>query len=109
MLLPSGCSRYTKNKFVFDKSHIATHLGEVVNKVRPQEHRILTEDGGTRLAGTQFAWLRHPANFTRAARTAVRDLRDSDLMTARAWALKVSKMALFDYVYDCHLFLFCRF
>jgi len=92
--------RDADGKIVFDKFHIASHLGEAVDKVRRQENRILTEEGDTRLVGTKYQWLRRPANFTRAAWTAFKELRDSNLKTARAWALKVSGMALFDYVYE---------
>jgi len=87
-------------KIVFDKFHIASHLGEAVDKVRREENRILLEQDDRTLVGTKYQWLRRPANFTRAAWRSFKALRDSNLKTARAWALKVSGMALFDYVYD---------
>jgi len=37
-------------------------------------------------------WLRHPASFTRQAWRQFRALREADLKTARAWALKESLM-----------------
>jgi transposase len=87
-------------KIVFDKYHIAGHLGEAVDRVRRQERKDPTEDGKNCLIGTKYLWLRNPANFTDAAWNAFKSLRESTLKTARAWALKESAMALFDFVYE---------
>lgn len=86
-------------KIVFDKFHIAQHLGDAVDKVRRQENKTLREEGDDRLVGTKYQWLRHPANFTADAWRQFQQLRDSALKTARAWALKETAMALFTYRY----------
>jgi len=87
-------------KIVFDKFHIAGHLGEAVDKVRRKEKKLLAAEGDLRLVGTKYDWLRNPGNFTRAEWRDFKALRESNLRTARAWALKESAMAMFDYHYE---------
>jgi transposase len=87
-------------KIVFDKFHIAGHLGDAVDKVRRQEHKELLGVGNHTLIGTKYDWLRHPSNFTREAWRSFSELRTSSLKTARAWALKETAMGLFDYRYQ---------
>jgi transposase len=86
-----------ESKIVFDKYHIASHLGEAVDRVRRQERKALAEVEDNRLVGTKYLWLRHPKNFTSAAWREFRELRESTLKTARAWALKEAAMVLFHY------------
>jgi len=93
--LPDG-----NRKIVFDKYHIAGHLGEAVDRVRRQERKDPTEDGEDCLIGTKYLWLRNPDNFTDEAWKAFKSLRESTLKTARAWALKESAMTLFDFAYE---------
>src|SRR6266404_4871810 len=64
-------------KIVFDRFHCAKHLNEGVDRVRRAEHRELQARGDTRLTGTKYDWLRHPARFTRAAWRAFGALRSS--------------------------------
>lgn len=87
-------------KIVFDKFHIAKYLGEAVDRVRRREHKILRAAGDDRLTGTRYDWLRHPAAMERRDRKEFAVLRDSNLKTARAWALKEAGMALFSYRYE---------
>ena len=87
------------NKIVFDKFHIAKHLSEAVDQVRRQENKELRSQGDNRLVGTKYDWLRHPANFATDAWREFKDLRESTLKTARAWALKEIAMTLFTYSY----------
>jgi transposase len=85
---------------VFDKFHIAKHLGDAVDRVRHQEHKTPKAAGDDRLKGTRYDWLRHPAGMEAKDRREFQALRDSSLKTARAWALKASAMALFEYHYE---------
>jgi transposase len=85
-------------KIVFDKFHIAGHLGEAVDRVRREERKNPTADDS--LIGTKYLWLRNPESFTAEAWKAFQSLRKSTLQTARAWALKESAMSLFDFVYE---------
>jgi transposase len=87
-------------KIVFDKFHIAKHLSEAVDVVRRRENKQLREGGDDRLAGTRYDWLRHPARMEPEDRKQFAALRDSNLKTARAWALKEAMMAFFDYYYE---------
>ena len=87
-------------KIVFDKFHIAQHLGGAVDKVRRKENKILRAAGDDTLVGTRYDWLRHPARMEPKDRRAFAALRDSGLKTARAWALKETMMAFFDYRYE---------
>ncbi len=74
-----------------DESVIALSNGAPILK------RSVPYLGDERLTGTKYAWLRHPANFSEDAWREFRALRESDLKTARAWALKETAMRLFDY------------
>ena len=87
-------------KIVFDKFHIAQHLGDAVDRVRRREHKELKAEGDERLTGTKYDWLRNPATMEGEQRREFARLRQSELKTARAWALKETAMAFFSYVYE---------
>ena len=87
------------HKIVFDKFHIAQHLGDAVDRVRRKENQTLRASGDDRLTGTRYDWLRNPAAMEPKDRREFRELRKSGLKTARAWALKETAMALYSYVY----------
>jgi len=87
-------------KIVFDKFHIAAHLGEAVDKVRRAERKAQAQVGDQRLVGTKHDWLRNPENFTRSDWLKFKPLRESKLKTARAWALKEAAMSLFSYRHE---------
>ena len=87
-------------KIVFDKFHIAQHLGAALDKVRRKENKIPRAAGDDTLVGTRYDWLRHPARMEPKDRQAFAAPRDSGLQTARAWALKETMMAFFDYPYE---------
>jgi len=87
-------------KIVFDKFHIAKHLATAVDQVRRKENKILRAAGDDTLVGTRYDWLKHPARMEPKDRKAFAELRDSGLKTARAWALKETMMAFFDYRYE---------
>ena len=93
--LPEG-----ERKIVYDKFHIAKHLGEAVDKVRRKENQVLRAAGDDRLTGTRYDWLRNPAAMEPADRKAFAALPASGLKTARAWVLKETAMALFSYQYE---------
>jgi len=87
-----------ETKIVFDKFHIAQHLGEAVDRVRRKEHKQRQAEGDQRLKGTRFSWLRNPDNRDRKDKLKFAALRTAHLKTARAWALRQSAMELFSYV-----------
>jgi transposase len=88
------------SKIVFDKFHIAQHLGEAVDEVRRKENKDLYRIGDKQLKGTRFKWLKNPKNMTEKEKNSFRPLRRSALKTARAWAIKQTAMKLFDYSYE---------
>src|SRR6266404_337668 len=87
-------------KIVFDKFHVAQHLSQAVDEVRRKENKALRAEGDDRLKGTRYDWLRSPATIDPEDRRAFAALRQSELKTARAWALKETAMNLYTYVYE---------
>jgi transposase len=85
-------------KIVFDKFHVAQHLGEAVYRVRRKENKTLRAAGDDRLTGTRYDWLGNPAAMESKDRREFAELRTSGLKTARAWALKETAMALYSYI-----------
>jgi transposase len=88
-----------EEKMVFDKFHVAKHLGEAVDKVRRKEHKQLQEKGDDRLKGTKYDWLKSRGKFDLSKWREFCTLRRSNLKTARAWALKEQAMKLWDFTY----------
>ena len=84
-------------RIVFDKFHIAKHLGDAVDKVRRSEHKALSAQGDHRLKKTKYLWLRNPENMPVSRWRAFADLRKSELKVARAWAIKEMAMTLWGY------------
>jgi transposase len=89
-----------EKKIVYDKFHVAKHLGEAVDRVRRAENKTLRTHGDERLVGSKYQWLRNPDNFSDQQWREFRALRTSNLKTARAWALKEQAMVLWDYRYE---------
>ena len=87
-------------KIVFDKFHVAQHLGQAVDEVRRKENKALQAKGDKQLVGTRYDWLRNPTTMGPKDRRAFATLRDSNLKTARAWALKETGMSLYEYIYE---------
>jgi transposase len=85
-----------QEKIVFDKFHVAAHLGKAVDMVRRRENRGLLRHDDRRLVKKKWSWLRNGTSLTDEQ---WRALRDADLKTARAWALKETGMDLYLYRY----------
>lgn len=88
------------SKIVFDKFHVAQHLSQAVDQVRRKENKTLRAAGDDRLKGTRYDWLKNPAAMEPKDRREFAALRKSGLKTARAWALKETAMALYNYTYE---------
>jgi len=67
------------SKIVFDKFHVAQHLGDTVDRVRRKENKTLKAAGDDR-----YDWLRNPAVMELKDRKEFADLRSSELKTALA-------------------------
>lgn len=75
------------DKIVFDKFHIVAHLKKAVDAVRKSEHRQLMGQGDDTLKGTKYLWLKGKKRFDRSSWIDFGQLRNSNLKTARAWAI----------------------
>ena len=84
-------------KIVFDKFHIAKHLGDAVDRVRRQENRELVSHGSDRLKGSKYLWLQNPDRMSGSQWREFAPLRDSRLKVARAWAIKEAAMLIWGY------------
>lgn len=85
------------NKIVFDRFHIAKHMGEAVDTVRKREHRALRAEGIDTLTGSKYLWLAAEANLPEKHKATFRSLKALNLKTARAWAIKESLSVLWRY------------
>lgn len=79
-----------EDKMVFDRFHIMQHVGQGVDRVRKQEHKALLQQGDETLSRSKYLWLYSAENVPAAAQERFTQIRDSNLKTARAWALKES-------------------
>ncbi len=73
---------------VHDKFHIAAHLNEAVDQVRRRESKQLHSQGINVLKGTRQLWLFKEENLDDAYLETFDFLKELNLKTARAWALK---------------------
>jgi|SRR6266850_1816041 len=81
-------------KIVFDKFHVAMHLGDAVDKVRRTEQRELLEQGDRSLVGTKYLWLTSTASPEGPRAERFDSLRRSTLKVAKAWHAKEVAMEL---------------
>ncbi len=84
----SGSIASGREKIVFDRYHIMKLMNEAVDKVRQQEHKMLSGKGKSILKGTKFIWLYAQENMPSSYLEDFRSLKSTDLKTARAWAIK---------------------
>jgi transposase len=85
------------DKIVFDRFHLMGYLGKAVDTVRKQENRALMAEGDKSLAGSKYLWLYAQENLPKRHRGRFASLRDTDLKTARAWAIKESMRHFWEY------------
>jgi transposase len=86
-------------KIVFDRYHATTHVTKAVDKVRRGEHKALSARGDFRLKGTKYLWLWNEENMPEWRREEFEGVRNADLKTGRAWAIKESLRAFWTYAY----------
>jgi transposase len=86
-----------EDKIAFDRFHVARHLNEAVNTVRKREHRELISKGDKRLLRTKYQWLKNPDDLDDSLKDGFGELRNSNLKTARAWAIKETARDLWNY------------
>ena len=79
-----------QTKLVFDRYHIMSHMNKTVDQVRRQENQVLRPQGDERLVGTKYIWLYGQENLPEKYQADFEVLRQSNLKTSRAWAIKES-------------------
>jgi transposase len=84
---------------VHDRFHVSKCLNEAVDKVRRQEHKKLKKEGESPLTGSKQLWLFNPDNFSESQSLRFSDLKDLELKTSRAWAIKEQFRWFWDYTY----------
>ena len=84
-------------KIVFDRYHIAQHMGEAVDTVRKQENRKLLERDDHTLVGSKYMWLYAEENLPDRDWDRFDALKAGNLKTGRAWAIKESLRDLWSY------------
>ena len=84
---------------VHDRFHISKHLNEAVDQVRRQEHKTLRQAGDRRLTGSKQLWLFNPENLSEDRWIEFEALKDQELKTSRAWAIKEQFRWLWEYRY----------
>ena len=83
-------------KIVFDKFHVAQHLGKGVDQVRREDHRARMAEGDPILKGTKYRWLESPKHRDWSGTRAFNLLCEIATRVGRAWAIRMAAMALWD-------------
>ena len=91
LLLPQA-----ETKIVFDRFHIVSHMNHAVDLVRRGENRVLRAAGDERLVGSKPLWLYGTENVPEDRFWDFLSLRQANLKTSRAWAIKETLRALWD-------------
>jgi transposase len=86
-------------EIVHDRFHVSKHLNEAVDQVRRQEHKILKKQGDERLTGSKQWWLYNPENLHDDQWLKFEPLKDQELKTSRAWAIKEQFRWFWEYRY----------
>lgn len=83
-----ACIEGAADKIVFDRYHIVHHMTDSVDKVRRDENKQLHGAGDDRLVGSRYFWLYGRENVPDPHQVRFDALRNANLKTARAWAIK---------------------
>jgi len=95
----SVTTNVTQADIVHDRFHISKYLNEAVDKVRCQEHKALKITGDERLTGSKHLWLFNPENLSEERWLEFKTLKDQELKTSRAWAIKEQFRWFWEYRY----------
>ena len=85
---------------VHDKYHVVSYLNKAVDTVRRQENKVLSRENDHALKGTKYTWLKNQENWSDKDRQTFYSLKDQNLKVGRAWSIKQTFMALWDYTYE---------
>ena len=86
-----------RSKIVFDRFHIMKQMNEAVDAVRKEENRLLMEDDIDVLQGSKYLWLSAEENVPPKMEDWFTFIRNLNLKTARAWAIKEALRELWSY------------
>lgn len=75
-------------KVVYDRYHIVAMLNRAVDQVRRQEAKELKREGDETLKGSRYLWLYGEENLPEKQQERFESLRELELKTGRAWAIK---------------------
>jgi transposase len=92
-----------ENKIVFNKFHVVRTVTEADDKIRRQEHKVLTAAGDDRLKGAKHGWLANKENVPD-----FEAVKATELKTSRAWAIKASLRHFWAYHYPQRAFIYFR-
>ena len=82
---------------ILDRYHIVANLNKALDEVRADEARQLKSDGWSILKRSRWLLLRHRKNLSGKQRYRLRNILQWDLRTVRAYLLKESLNALWEY------------
>ncbi len=85
------------DKIVFDRYHVMSYLTKAVDTVRKAENRALAAEGDKSLSGSKYLWLYSAENLPARHRGRFAALRETDLKTSRAWAIKETIRHFWEY------------
>lgn len=88
--LPAGKAAITHDPF-----HIIQNMNKAVDQVRRREIGLLSTEQAKVLKGTRFMWLYGFENLPEKWNERIKELKDSQMQTARAWRLKEQLRAMY--------------
>ena len=95
----SAAEQVPEADIVHDRFHISQYLNQAIDQVRRQEHKHLLQQGDETLKGTRQLWLYHPENLTIERWQTFAELKQAQLKTARAWAIREQLRWFWEYRY----------
>ena len=72
-----------EEKIAFDRYHLMTHMGKVVDTVRKREHGVLKKAGDETLKGSKHLWLYTKENLPEKYQEWFCSLKEKNLKTTR--------------------------
>jgi transposase len=84
---------------VHDRFHISAHLNQAIDKVRRQEHKILSQQKDDTLKKSKYLWLTGFENLTKEMQNRFNELQSLGLKVGRAYAIKETFDHFWDYSY----------
>lgn len=84
---------------VHDRFHISQHLNQAIDKVRRQEHKVLSSQNDDTLKKSKYLWLTGFENLSEQMQVRFNELQSLGLKVGRAYAIKETFDSFWDYKY----------